>query len=59
MVIQNNNLLLVIISKIESLIVDTKTQHPHLSDEEIIEHLKKNLDRKITPKFFPPYSELA
>lgn len=41
MIVQNCNLLLVIISKIESLISEQKTQHPHLSDEEIIESIKK------------------
>jgi hypothetical protein len=40
MVIQNCNLLLVIITKIESLIAEQKTQHPYLNDEEIIESLK-------------------
>ncbi len=40
MIIQNCNPLLVVISKIESLITEQKTQHPHLSDEEIIEFLK-------------------
>lgn len=43
MVVQNCNLLLVIITKIESMIADSKAQHPHLSDEEIIEHLRKRL----------------
>ncbi|GEM_PF-759671 len=43
MVIQNSNLLLVIITKIESMIADSKTQHPDLSDEEIIERLRKRL----------------
>jgi hypothetical protein len=40
MIIQNCNLLLVIISKIESIIAEQKTQHPQLNDEEIIEFLK-------------------
>jgi hypothetical protein len=40
MIIHNCNLLLVIISKIESLIAEKKTQHPYLNDEEIIEFLK-------------------
>lgn len=40
MIVQNCNLLLVIITKIESLISEQKIQHPHLSDEEIIELLK-------------------
>ena len=40
MIIQNCNLLLVIISKIESLIAEEKTQYPNLNDEEIIEFLK-------------------
>ncbi|MGZ3788304.1 MAG: hypothetical protein ACXVLQ_07255 [Bacteriovorax sp.] len=43
MIVQNCNLLLVILSKIESMILDQKTQHPHLSDEEIIEQLKIRL----------------
>ncbi len=46
MVIQNSNLLLVILSKIESMIADSKTQHPNLSDEEIIEHLRKRLSEE-------------
>ena len=40
MIIQNCNPLLVVISKIESLIDEQKTQHPNLNDEEIIEFLK-------------------
>ena len=40
MVIQNCNPLLVILSKIESIITDHKIQHPHLNDEEIIEFIK-------------------
>lgn len=40
MIVQNCNLLLVIISKIESLIAEQKTQHPYASDEDIIEFLK-------------------
>jgi hypothetical protein len=40
MIIQNCNLLLVIISKIEEIVAEQKTQHPHLNDEEIIEILK-------------------
>ena len=40
MIIQNCNLLLVVITKVEELIAEHKTQHPHLSDEEIIEFLK-------------------
>lgn len=40
MIVQNCNLLLVVISKIESLIAEQKTQHPQLNDEEIIEFLK-------------------
>lgn len=46
MIIQNSNLLLVIITKIESMISDTKAQHPNLSDEEIIELLRKKLNRE-------------
>lgn len=40
MIIQNCNLLLVVITKVEELIAEQKTQHPNLSDEEIIEFLK-------------------
>lgn len=40
MIIQNCNLLLVIISRIEELIAEQRTQHPNLNDEEIIEFLK-------------------
>ena len=40
MIIQNCNPLLVILTKIESIIADHKTQHPYLSDEEIIEFIK-------------------
>jgi hypothetical protein len=40
MIIQNCNLLLVIITKIETLIAEQKRQHPDLNDEEIIEFLK-------------------
>ena len=40
MIIQNCNLLLVVISKIESLIAEQRAQHPDLNDEEIIEFLK-------------------
>jgi hypothetical protein len=40
MIIQNSNLLLIIISKIESIIAEEKTQHPDLNDEEIIESIK-------------------
>ena len=43
MIIQNCNILLEIITKIESMIVDQKNQHPDLSDEEIIDHLKLKL----------------
>jgi hypothetical protein len=43
MIIQNCPLLLVVITKIEELILEQKTQTPHLSDEEIIESLKKKL----------------
>jgi hypothetical protein len=40
MIIQNCNPLLVILSKIESIIADQKTQYPDLNDEEIIEFIK-------------------
>lgn len=40
MIIQNCNLLLVVITKVEELITEYKAQHPSLSDEEIIEFLK-------------------
>jgi hypothetical protein len=40
MIIQNCNPLLVILTKIESIIADQKTQHPNLNDEEIIEFIK-------------------
>lgn len=40
MIIQNCNLLLVVISKIELLIAEQKAQHPCASDEDIIEFLK-------------------
>ena len=40
MIIQNCNPQLVVLTKIESIIADQKTQHPNLNDEEIIEFLK-------------------
>lgn len=40
MIIQNCTPLLVILTKIESIIPDQKTQHPNLNDEEIIEFIK-------------------
>ena len=40
MVVQNCNLLLVILSKIESIVAEQKTQHPNLNDEELIEFIK-------------------
>lgn len=43
MIIQNCPLLLVVITKIEELTLEQKTQEPLLSDEEIIESLKKKL----------------
>ncbi|MBC7540898.1 MAG: hypothetical protein H7281_18905 [Bacteriovorax sp.] len=43
MIIQNCNLLLEIITKIELMITDQKTQQPDLSDEEIINLIKNNL----------------
>lgn len=43
MIIQNCTLLLEIITKIESMISDQRTQHPDLSDEEIIDQLKIKL----------------
>jgi hypothetical protein len=43
MIVQNCNLLLVVITKIELLISEQKTQHPELSDEDIIEFLKYNV----------------
>ena len=43
MIIQNCPLLLVVITKIEDLILEQKAQEPQLSDEEIIESLKKKL----------------
>ncbi len=46
MIIQNCPLLLVILTKIESLIVEQRTQQPELSDEEIIEFLKNKFQRE-------------
>ncbi len=46
MIIQNCPLLLVILTKIESLIVEEKAQQPNLSDEEIIEFLKIKFQRE-------------
>ncbi len=46
MIIQNCPLLLVVITKIEELILEQKAQLPHLSDEEIIESLKKKLAKE-------------
>ena len=43
MIIQNCNFLLEIITKIELMITDQKTQHPYLTDEEIIDHIQKTL----------------
>jgi hypothetical protein len=43
MIIQNCNLLLEIITKIELMITDQKAQHPTLSDEEIIDQIKNTL----------------
>jgi hypothetical protein len=40
MLVQNCPFLLTIIGHIEELIVEQKTQHPELSDEEIIENIK-------------------
>ena len=41
MVVQNCPFLLTIIGHIEELILEQKTQHPELSDEEIIEAARK------------------
>lgn len=41
MIVQNCNPLLVVISRIESIIEEIKIQNSKLSDEEIIELLKK------------------
>lgn len=46
MIVQNCNLLLEIITKIEKMISDQKTQQPHLSDEEIIDQIKLTLRRE-------------
>lgn len=43
MIVQSCDVLLVIISKIESMITEQKTQCPNLSDEEIFEQIKINL----------------
>lgn len=43
MIVQNCNLLLEIITKIESMISDQKNQQPFLSDEEIIDVIKLKL----------------
>ncbi|MDD4973593.1 MAG: hypothetical protein PHY93_04545 [Bacteriovorax sp.] len=43
MIVQNCNLLLEIITKIELMITEQKTQRPDLSDEEIIDQIKNNL----------------
>lgn len=46
MIIQNCNLLLVIISKIESLISEQKARYPELSDEEILTLLSKKFSEE-------------
>lgn len=46
MIVQNCNPLLVVISKIESLIVEAKSQNPGLSDEQIIEIIKNKFSRE-------------
>jgi hypothetical protein len=46
MIDQNGNVLLEIISQIESMITDQKTQQPHLSDEEIINLIKLKLRKE-------------
>lgn len=43
MIIQDCSLLINILGHIEEIISDIKTQHPDISDEEIIERLKFNL----------------
>ncbi len=52
MIIQDCNLLLVILTKIESIVLEQKAQHPHLSDEEIIDSIKKKFLTKIDPNIF-------
>ncbi|MBP9682748.1 MAG: hypothetical protein KBD76_15200 [Bacteriovorax sp.] len=39
MIIHNSSVLMAILTKIETIISETKTQFPDLSDEEIIEQL--------------------
>lgn len=46
MIVQNCTLLLEIITQIETMISDQKTQQPHLSDEEIIDQIKFKLRRE-------------
>jgi len=46
MIVQNCTLLLVILTKIESLIVEQRAQQPDLSDEEIIEYLKNKFQNE-------------
>lgn len=46
MIVQNCNPLMVVISKIETLIAETKAQYPALSDEEIITLLKNKFSKE-------------
>lgn len=46
MVVQNCNLLLVVISKIESLISEQKAKFPELSDDEILTLLTKKISEE-------------
>lgn len=46
MIVRSCPLFMMIITKIERLILDQKTQHPDLTDEEIIEILKNKLREK-------------
>lgn len=46
MIVQNCNPLLVVISRIETLIAETKVQYPLLSDEEIIAILKNKFSKE-------------
>lgn len=46
MIVQNCNLLLVIITKIETLISEQKARYPELSDEEILKLLTQKMSEE-------------
>lgn len=46
MIVRSCPIFMMILSKIEHLILDQKSQNPNLTDEEIIEILKNKLNEK-------------